>query len=84
MTIMSTVPSSQTPLRDLRLHPETELYLGLVHATDGAEGTRRRIATAQRVVAEFGVATECGMGRRPPETIPALLRTHAEVAGPAA
>jgi hypothetical protein len=71
------------PLRDLRLHPETELYLGLVHATDGAEGTRRRIATAQRVVENFGVATECGMGRRPPETIPALLRTHAEVVGPA-
>ena len=28
------------PLRTLRLHPETELYLGLVHYTDGIEGTR--------------------------------------------
>ena len=67
------------PLRDLRLHPETELYLGLVHHSDGVEGTRRRIETAQRVVARFGVATECGMGRRPPETIDDLLHTHAAV-----
>ena len=70
------------PLRDLRLPAETELYLGLVHLTDGVEGTRQRSVTAQRVVADFGVATECGFGRRPPETIPELLRIHAEVAGP--
>jgi hypothetical protein len=25
------------PLRSLHLHPETELYLGLVHFTDGVE-----------------------------------------------
>lgn len=71
-----------TPLRNLQLHPETELYLGLVHFTDGTEGTRKRIATAQRVVSDFGVATECGMGRRPPETVPELLRVHSEVAAP--
>jgi len=28
------------------------------------------------------VATECGLGRRPPETIPQLLRIHAEVSAP--
>jgi hypothetical protein len=70
------------PLRSLQLLPETELYLGLVHFTDGVEGTRRRIAAAQKVVADFGVATECGMGRRNVETIPALLRIHSEVAAP--
>jgi hypothetical protein len=70
------------PLRDLRLQPETELYLGLVHLTDGAEGTRARITAAQKVVTEFGVATECGLGRRPSETIPALLEEHAEVTDP--
>jgi methionine synthase II (cobalamin-independent) len=70
------------PLKNLRLHPETELYLGLVHFTDGVEGTRRRIVAAQRVVQDFGVATECGFGRRPPETIPDLLRIHSEVAAP--
>jgi hypothetical protein len=70
------------PLRNLKLHPETELYLGLVHYTDGVEGTRKRIEAAQRVVTNFGVATECGFGRRSPETIPALLRIHSEVAAP--
>lgn len=70
------------PLKNLRLHPETELYLGLVHFTDGVEGTRRRIEAAQRVIKDFGVATECGFGRRPSETIPDLLRIHSEVAVP--
>jgi hypothetical protein len=68
------------PLRELRLHPETQLYLGLVHFTDGLEGARGRIAAARRVVPEFGVATECGLGRRPPETIEPLLRLHAQAA----
>jgi hypothetical protein len=68
-------------LRTLRLPPETQLYLGLVHHTDGVEGTRRRIAVAERVWPDFGVATECGLGRRPPETILELLRIHARVAG---
>lgn len=70
------------PLRNLQLHPETELYLGLVHFTDGVAGTLRRIEAAQRVVANFGVATECGLGRRPAETIPDLLRIHSAVAEP--
>ncbi len=70
------------PLRNLHLHPETELYLGLVHYTDGVEGTQRRIAAAQKVIADFGVATECGFGRRASETIPELLRIHSEVSAP--
>ncbi len=70
------------PLRNLKLRSETELYLGLVHFTDGVAGTRQRVEAAQRVIPEFGVATECGLGRRPPETIPDLLRIHAEVASP--
>lgn len=70
------------PLRGLRLQSGTELYLGLVHLTDGVAGTEARIAAAQEIVAEFGVATECGFGRRPAETIPALLEVHASVADP--
>lgn len=34
------------PLQQLARKPETELYLGLVHVTGGAEGTLRRMATA--------------------------------------
>ncbi|HUS14929.1 MAG TPA: hypothetical protein VM536_07895 [Chloroflexia bacterium] len=70
------------PLQGLQLHPETELYLGLVHRTGGEEGTRKRIAAAQRAVPVFGIGTECGMGRRPAETISELLQAHAAVAGP--
>jgi hypothetical protein len=69
------------PLASLRLKPRTKLCLGLVHHTDGVAGTRRRIATAEKFVTDFSIATECGFGRRRPETIPELLRIHAELAG---
>jgi hypothetical protein len=68
------------PLGRLRLKPETELCLGLVHYTDGVAGTRARLATAEKHVKNFSIATECGFGRRPVETIPDLLRIHAEAA----
>jgi hypothetical protein len=68
------------PLQRLRLRPETTLCLGLVHYTDGIDGTKRRIATAKRHAANFALATECGFGRRDPATIPELLRIHAVVA----
>jgi hypothetical protein len=69
-------------LRELQVAQETELYLGVVHRTDGVPGTLRRIEAAGRVVSSFGVATECGLGRRPPDSVPALLRIHAQVAEP--
>ena len=68
------------PLRDLRLDPATKLCLGLVHYTDGIEGTTQRLATARRFVTDFAIATECGFGRRDPATIPELLRIHAAAA----
>jgi len=68
------------PLARLALPASARLFLGLVHKTDGLEGARRRVAAAERVVTDFGVATECGLGRRPPSTIPDLLALHAQVA----
>ncbi|MFZ0608555.1 MAG: hypothetical protein WAM75_12890 [Xanthobacteraceae bacterium] len=68
------------PLSRLTLRPETELCLGLVHYTDGVEGSRRRLATAKKFAGDFSIATECGFGRRDPATIPELLRIHAAVA----
>jgi hypothetical protein len=64
------------PLTGLNLQSETELYLGLVHFTDGVQGAQRRIDTAQKHTPEFGVATECGFGRRPPETVVPLMEIH--------
>ena len=67
------------PLENLRLASDTELYLGLVHATDGQEGARRRLVAASEFRSSFGVGTECGFGRRDPKTIPALLALHRDV-----
>ncbi len=67
------------PLADLALGSGTRLFLGLVHHQDGVEGTQRRIDVAKRHCAEFGVATECGMGRKPPELVPRLLAIQREV-----
>jgi hypothetical protein len=33
-----------------------------------------------KAVPAFGISTECGLGRRPPETVPGLLDLHAAVA----
>ena len=68
------------PLARLASEASTELYLGLVHFTDGIDGARRRIAVASRYRQDFGIATECGFGRRAPETIQRLLELHAEIA----
>jgi hypothetical protein len=68
------------PLRRLHLPPETQLALGLVHHTDGIEGTRRRMAAAAKYARDFAIGTECGFGRRKPDTIPELLRIHAAAA----
>ena len=70
------------PLRELRLRPETELHLGLVHHTDGVEGTARRMEVAARFASGFGIATECGWGRRAPASLPDLLRIHRELSAP--
>ena len=67
------------PLGELRLAPATDLYLGLVHE-DGVDGTNRRIATASKYAADFGIATECGIARlRTPEQVKRLLEIHAKV-----
>ncbi len=68
------------PLQELHLGEDTELYLGLVHRTDGVAGTRQRMEAARKFVTNFGIATECGLGRRSPKTIPEVLKIHAVVA----
>ena len=67
--------------RGCKLAPRTELCLGLVHYTDGVAGTRRGSPPPRDTSENFSIATECGFGRRPPQTIPELLRIHAQVAG---
>ena len=67
------------PLAGLKLRPETELYLGLVHSDDVA-GNAARLAAARRYVRVDGVATECGMARGDPKRFPGLLAAHVQTA----
>jgi hypothetical protein len=67
------------PLSRLKLGPQTELYLGLIHHND-AEGDAARLAAARRYARIGGVATECGMARGDPSRLPALLAAHARAA----
>jgi hypothetical protein len=68
------------PLRDLQIDQATELFVGLIHQGDGIEGARRRIAATRRHRDRFGLATECGFGRRDPATVQSLLELHAAAA----
>ena len=74
------VPKNRTddpyfaPLAGLKLHPETQLYLGLIHHDDAAGDAARRHTQVD------GIATECGMARGEPSRLPALLASHARAA----
>lgn len=68
------------PLRSLTLPAATRLNLGLVHEADGLEGARERMRVADKFASDYGISTECGLGRRPPEAIPQILRLHLEIA----
>jgi len=65
------------PLKNLKLRPETELYLGLIHHNDAA-GDAARLTAARRHHRVDGVGTECGMARGDPARLPALLAAHAK------
>ena len=74
------------PLKDLlpKLKEHgTELYLGVVHFDDVA-ATKQMIEAAGRVLGgfEFGVSTECGWGRTPPEQIQNIMKISTEVSEP--
>lgn len=69
-----------SPLAGLKLSASTAVYLGLIHDTDGVEGARRRMAMADRFLSGYGIATECGFGRRNPDSIGKLLDLHRELA----
>jgi len=58
-----TEPRHWETLEHLRLKPETEFYLGLVHADDTPAEARYRLDIAARHLSAFGISTECGLGR---------------------
>jgi hypothetical protein len=57
-----------------------KVFLGLLHYTDGVAGACERIEAARGVLPEFGIATECGFGRRPShQDVMRLIQLHADV-----
>jgi hypothetical protein len=90
-----TVPQYQraesyfAPLAGLAAGPDTELNFGLVpyHPGDQAPGTtgdQARLIDAALAASpggsrEWGVCTECGMGRAGREEIPVLLDLHRQI-----
>jgi hypothetical protein len=69
------------PFKSLTLPANCELYLGLVHAADGAEGAIKRARSAKKVISKFGIASECGLGRaKTPADVRKILDLHGEVA----
>ncbi len=68
--------------KDLRLQPETQLYLGLIHGAEDRDGAQRRIAMAAAALPDFGIATRCGIARgRSADTVRNLLDLHEALAG---
>lgn len=77
------------PLGDLRTGPETELYFALVpyRPDDQADGTTAlqvehidtALAGSSGGRREWGVCTECGMGRVAADDVPRLLDLHREI-----
>lgn len=76
-------PEDFAKLASLRLAPETKLFLGLIHRSDGVEGARRRIEMASAVVDDFGVGHFCGLrdlNQVGSEGLDELLELHRQVA----
>lgn len=68
------------PLEQLNIG-DTKLYIGLIHLTDGVQGSLDRLNTFRKYYSgDFGIATECGWGRRKAETISKLIEIHLKVA----
>lgn len=71
-----------SPLAGLALEPGTEVFLGLLHARDGAPGVRARAGVAAEFLPEFGISTECGLGRHSPDELAAVLDAWSELGAP--
>ena len=68
------------PLGDLTTPKETNIFLGLVHQSDGVDGGLRRLGMARKFRREFGIATECGISRsRSRAIVKQLVELHATI-----
>src|SRR5699024_5743072 len=57
-----------------------DVYLGIVHHTDGGEGFVERLGLARRYRARCGMGSVCGYGRVDPAELPHILAVHRDCA----
>ncbi|KAL8703704.1 MAG: hypothetical protein Q9201_003105 [Fulgogasparrea decipioides] len=67
------------PLKNLALKEETQVFLGIVQPYD-LEGTLKRAEAARKFVQDFGIATECGLGRSTEEDLDSVIEIMAGIA----
>jgi hypothetical protein len=70
------------PLGEIRLHPETELYVGALDPDEPEMAVEGRTRVLHELVGEFGIATSCGWGRQAPGRVPAILAALLRMSNP--
>lgn len=69
-----------SPLSQLQIGTGCDLFLGLIHDSDDLKSNRARMDAAAKYYSDFGIAAECGLGRRKSEDVAAIIRLHGEIA----
>lgn len=59
---------------------DVDVYLGIIHHTDGVAGFRERMEMARRFLPRFGIGSVCGYGRLDPAELPHVLAVHRDCA----
>ncbi len=72
-------PEFFAPLADLD-GEDVDVYLGIIHHTDGVEGFRERMNMARQYRSRFGIGSVCGYGRVDPAELPHILAVHRDCA----
>jgi len=68
------------PLQKWNSKPGQDIFLGSIHLDDGLEGNLARLKTASRYLENYGISTECGLGRREPAMIPEWMKLMSKLA----
>ena len=72
-------PEFFAPLAELE-GEDPDVYLGIIHHTDGVEGFVERMEMARRYRRRFGIGSVCGYGRVDPSELPQILAVHRDCA----
>lgn len=71
LLLVGSVPAASTE--------DARIFLGIAAPLDGEPGPRRRQATAEKFLPDFGVALYCGFRVQPGSTPEQAIREHRDV-----